>query len=108
MLRRHGFGFRSLLMLADGAFAIALLAALSIVRFGDEWLSHWQPFLQQPGFFGIGYAVVWVGVLWLHGLYRFRARWTLRSEGFAIARAAVVMALITLSILFIFRLPDIS
>jgi exopolysaccharide biosynthesis polyprenyl glycosylphosphotransferase len=58
--------------------------------------------------FALVYAAVWTTVLWLHGLYRPRARWTLRSEGLAIARAAVVMALITLSILFVFRLPDVS
>ena len=47
-------------------------------------------------------------MIWLHGLYRPRARWTVRSEGLAIARATVVMALITLSVLFVFRLPDVS
>ena len=108
MLRRHAYGFRALLMLVDGALAVVLLGALSIVRFGDEWLTHWSPILAQPGLFSLAYAVVWVSVLWLHGLYRPRARWTIRSEGLAIARASVVMALITLSVLFVFRLPDIS
>jgi exopolysaccharide biosynthesis polyprenyl glycosylphosphotransferase len=108
MLRRHAFGFRSLLMLADGLLAVVLLALLSVVRFGDEWLTHWNPILAQPGLFGLAYAAVWVAVLWLHGLYRPRARWTLRSEGLAIGRSAVVMALITLSVLFVFRLPDVS
>ena len=108
MLRRHGIGLRTLLMLADGALAVVLLGLLSIIRFGIEWLSHWQPMLQEPLAFAFAYAVLWVGVLWLHGLYRPRSRWTLRSEGLAIARATVVMALITLSILFVFKLPDVS
>jgi len=108
MLRRHAIGFRTLLMLADGALAIVLLAVLSVVRFGADWLTHWESFISQPGIFALVYAAVWTTVLWLHGLYRPRARWTLRSEGLAIARATVVMALITLSVLFVFRLPDIS
>jgi exopolysaccharide biosynthesis polyprenyl glycosylphosphotransferase len=95
-------------MLADGFVAAGLLSLLSIVRFGDEWLTHWQPVLAEPLGFAASYAVVWVAVLWLHGLYRPRSRWTLRSEGFAIGRATVVMALITLSLLFALRLPDVS
>ena len=108
MLRRHAIGFRTLLMLVDGAIAAGLLGVLSVVRFGDEWLTHWQPVLAEPAGFAASYAVVWVAVLWLHGLYRPRSRWTLRSEGLAIGRATVVMALITLSLLFALRLPDVS
>src|SRR3954466_2537385 len=95
-------------MLTDGVLAVLLLATLSVVRFGDEWLTHWDPVVAQPALFSLGYAIAWVGVLWLHGLYRSRARWTLRSEGLAIGRAVVVMALITFSLLFAFRLPDVS
>ena len=108
MLRRHAYGFRTLLMLADGLVAVALLAVVSFLRFGDAWLDQWRPFISQPAGFAIAYAAVWVAILWLHGLYRPRATWTLRSEGLSIARATVVMSLVTLSVLFVFRLPDIS
>jgi exopolysaccharide biosynthesis polyprenyl glycosylphosphotransferase len=108
VLRRHAIGFRSLLMLVDGSLAIVLMGALSYARFSDEWLTHWRPILAQPGAFALAYAVGWVVVLWLHGLYRPRARWTIRSEGTAIGRSVVVMALATLSLLFVFRLPDVS
>ena len=108
MLRRHAIGFRTLLMLADVVTAVALLGLVSAARFGDEWLTHWDPFLASPAAFAVAYAGVWVAVLWLHGLYRPRARWTLRSESLAIGRAVVVMALITLSLLFVLRLPDVS
>jgi exopolysaccharide biosynthesis polyprenyl glycosylphosphotransferase len=95
-------------MLADGTLAAVLLVALSVVRFEGDWLSHWRDILQQPAAFAFGYAVLWIVVLWLHGLYRPRARWTIRSEGLAIGRASVVLALLTLSVLFVFRLPDVS
>ncbi|MBI2781880.1 MAG: sugar transferase [Chloroflexi bacterium] len=108
MLRRHAIGFRTLLMLADGVLAVLLLAVLSMARFGVEWVTHWGPVLAQPAAFAVAYAVVWIAVLWLHGMYRPRARWTVWSEGAAIGRAVVVMALITSSLLFALRLPDVS
>jgi exopolysaccharide biosynthesis polyprenyl glycosylphosphotransferase len=95
-------------MLVDGGLAAVLLGVVSFARFGGEWYDHWLPFLNQPAAFAAVYAGGWVAVLWLHGLYRPRARWTVRSEGIALVRATVVMVLFTLSVLFVFRLPDIS
>jgi exopolysaccharide biosynthesis polyprenyl glycosylphosphotransferase len=95
-------------MLVDGGLAAVLLAVVSVARFGSDWYGHWLPFLNQPAAFAFAYAGGWVVVLWLHGLYRPRARWTVRSEAFALLRATLVMALFTLSVLFVFRLPDIS
>src|SRR6185503_55471 len=108
MLRRHASGFRALLMLTDAVLAFVLLVVLSLVRFGPGWLDVWRPLLTQPALFGVGYATVWVAILWLHGLYRPRARWSIRSEGLAIARATLVLGLITGTVLFTFRLPDVS
>ena len=108
MLRRHASGFRALLMLADAVLAFLLLVVLSIARFGPDWLSVWRPLLAQPALFAAAYATAWVGILWLHGLYRPRARWSIRSEGLAIARATIVLGLITGTLLFAFRLPDVS
>src|SRR5438046_2375560 len=108
MLRRHAIGFRSLLMLVDAALAVGLLVAVSYGRFGNDWLSQWDVAFAAPWAFPPTYAAGWVVVLWLHGLYRPRARWTIRSEALAIGRAVVVMALVTFSVLFLFRLPDVS
>jgi exopolysaccharide biosynthesis polyprenyl glycosylphosphotransferase len=95
-------------MLADAGLAFALLVILSVLRFGDDWLTVWRPLLEQPALIAIGYALAWVAILWLHGLYRPRARWTIRSEALSIARATVVLGLITGTVLFAFRLPDVS
>jgi exopolysaccharide biosynthesis polyprenyl glycosylphosphotransferase len=95
-------------MVADGVLAIALLVVLSIVRFGDGWLDIWRPLLEQPAVFALAYAAAWITVLWLNGLYRPRARWSIRSEGLAIARASIVLGLITGTVLFAIKLPDVS
>jgi exopolysaccharide biosynthesis polyprenyl glycosylphosphotransferase len=95
-------------MAADGLLAFALLIALSVLRFGEGWLDVWEPLLEQPAIVAAGYAAAWVVVLWLHGLYRPRARWTIRGEAFAILRATVVLGLVTGTVLFAFRLPDVS
>lgn len=109
MLRRHASGFRALLMLTDAILALVLLVVLSVVRFGaDNWLDIWRPLVEQPALVGVGYSLAWVVTLWLHGLYRPRARWTIRSEALSSARATVVLGLITGTILFAFRLPDVS
>ena len=81
-------------MLADAALAVVLLGALSYARFGSDWIAIWEPLFAEPAAFALLYAGGWVVVLWLHGLYRPRARWSLRSEGVAIARSVVVMALV--------------
>jgi exopolysaccharide biosynthesis polyprenyl glycosylphosphotransferase len=108
MLRRHAGGFRALLMTTDGALALVLLVALSIVRFGTEWLNVWRPLLDQPALVGLVYAVLWVLVLWFQGLYRPRARWSIRSEAVAIAKATIVFGLVIGTVLFAFKLPDVS
>jgi exopolysaccharide biosynthesis polyprenyl glycosylphosphotransferase len=108
MLRRHAIGFRALLMGADAILAVGLLIVLSVARFGGDWLVLWRPVVREPAVVALAYAALWVLVVWLHDLYRPRSRWTIRGEGLAIARATAVMAAITLSVLFAFRLPDVS
>jgi exopolysaccharide biosynthesis polyprenyl glycosylphosphotransferase len=108
MLRRHASGFRALLMLADGGLSIALLVVLSIVRFGPAWPDVWRPLLDQPLVVALAYATVWIVTLWFQGLYRPRARWSVRSEALAIARSTILFGLAVGTVLFAFKLPDVS
>jgi exopolysaccharide biosynthesis polyprenyl glycosylphosphotransferase len=108
MIRRHGFWFRALLISTDAVLAVGLLVALSAWRFGPDWAVWWREIVPQPVAFLALYATTWVSVLALNGLYRPRARWTIRSEAVSVVKATAVMALITLSVLFLFRLPDVS
>jgi exopolysaccharide biosynthesis polyprenyl glycosylphosphotransferase len=108
MLRRHHFWFRTALMLADAAIAVGLLVLVSWLRFGQDWLEIWEGLFPQPAVVLGIYAGGWVLALTSVGLYRPRARWSLRSEAIDVLRATVVMSLASLSILFLFKLPDVS
>lgn len=108
MIRRHAIGLRTALMVFDAVFAAALLVALSIVRFGGQWDVLWRQVIPEPLAFLALYAVAWVAVLAYFGMYRPRARWSIRSEAADLLRATIVMALLSLSVLFFFKLPDVS
>ncbi len=108
MLRRHGSELRALLAVADGVVVVSLLMALSYWRFGPDWQALWRQSLGDPALFVGLYAVIWVAVLALNGLYRPRARWSLRSEARDVLRATATMVVITLSVLFLAHLPDVS
>ena len=68
----------------------------------------WRQIVPIPEALLALYAGGWVLALALNGLYRPRARWSIRREALDVFRATVVMALATLSVLFVFRMPDVS
>jgi exopolysaccharide biosynthesis polyprenyl glycosylphosphotransferase len=108
MIRRHAYWFRALLMAVDGLVAVGLLVVLSAWRLGPTWASMWEQIVPEPLAFLALYGIGWVMVLTVNGLYRPRARWSIRSEASDILRASALMALLTLSVLFLFHLPDVS
>src|ERR1035437_7707984 len=108
MIRRHAAGLRALLMTVDALSAIGLFVVLSIWRWGSDWAVVWRGVMPVPAAFLALYALGWVGVLTMNGLYRPRARWSLRAEVLGVARAIVAMSLLTLAVLFLFKLPDVS
>jgi exopolysaccharide biosynthesis polyprenyl glycosylphosphotransferase len=109
MIRRHALAFRTTLMLADGALVICVVVLLSLLRFGRAGaLPALDSALPDARAMIVLFAGAWVVALWMHGLYRSRARWTFRSEAGDILRATLTFAIATLAFLFIFNLPDVS
>src|SRR3712207_2395839 len=100
MIRRHAFGFRTLLMATDAALAAAVLVGLSIWRFGEDWAVWWRQIVPLPEALLALYAGGWVFALAMNGLYRPRARWSLRREALDVVRATISLALVTLAVLF--------
>jgi exopolysaccharide biosynthesis polyprenyl glycosylphosphotransferase len=109
MIRRHATALRLLLAAIDALTAIAVLAIAGVVRYGTL-----EPF--DPLFFGlpspvialIVYAAAWPITLWSQGLYRPRARLRAWSELIDVGRATLIFAAGVLSLLFLFKLPDVS
>jgi exopolysaccharide biosynthesis polyprenyl glycosylphosphotransferase len=108
MIRRNAAGFRALLMGADALLAVALLLGLSIWRFGDDWAIWWRQIVPVPEGLLLIFAGGWVIALAMNGLYRPRARWSIVREAIDVLQATIILSLVTLSVLFIFRMPDVS
>jgi exopolysaccharide biosynthesis polyprenyl glycosylphosphotransferase len=108
MLRRHGVRFRTALMLLDAAIAAVLLVVLSWLRFGDDWSVYWRYITPEPAALPVVLGLGWVAILTSFGLYRPRARLSIRSEAVDVTKATGVLVAITLSLFFVFRLPDVS
>ncbi len=108
MIRRNAAGFRALLMTADALLAVVLLVGLSLWRFGPDWAIWWRQIVPIPEGLVVIYAGGWVISLMMNGLYRPRARWSIIREAIDVLRATAVLALVTLSVLFVFKMPDVS
>ena len=108
MLRRHGSWFRFALAILDGGLAAACLVGLSLLRFGDDWSIYWRYITPEPLALPLILATGWVAILAYFGLYRPRARWSIRTDAVDVVKATAVLVAITLSLFFLFRLPDVS
>lgn len=109
MIRRHATALRLALAVVDSLMAVAVLALAGIVRFGSA--DPLEPFfaaIPNPVGALVVYAIGWPLALWSQGLYRTRARWTIRGEILDVARATALFAVVALSLLFLVKLPDVS
>ena len=110
MIRRYGTAFRLMLAVIDAIVALGVGWVAAHLRFGsasiDIVLGSTFPGDPTPAI--LAYMTLWPAVLWTQGLYRLRARWTARSDVIDIARAAAIFAVAILSLLYLFKLPDLS
>ena len=108
MIRRHITVLRLSLMAADALTAAALFLIVSMFRFGDDWLRAWA-FAGVPVPFAMAFwSAAWVLVVWAHGLYRLRARWSARAQAADLARATLLVGIGVFTFLFAFQLPQVS
>jgi exopolysaccharide biosynthesis polyprenyl glycosylphosphotransferase len=104
MIRRYATELHALFMAADIVIAAALAVALVAVdpdKFRDLSLS--EPLLGL-----LLFVTAWVAILWAHGAYRVRDRWSLQSDIRVVARALAVLAGGTFAFLFLLKLSDVS
>ena len=110
MIRRYAAVLRLTLAAADIVLALFVVVGATNLRFGDSgWLAaRRRTTLPDPNLAVAVFVGMWIAVLWMHGLYRSRVRWTRRSDIAAVLRATLVQLALTLSLLYVFKLPDVS
>jgi exopolysaccharide biosynthesis polyprenyl glycosylphosphotransferase len=95
-------------MLADIAFTGLLAIWLSGLYFRGGTAGFWSEQLPSPIFGLVMYVSTSVMILWLHGAYRLRIRWSIWSDVRLILRAVLWQALVTFAFLYLAKLPDVS
>jgi exopolysaccharide biosynthesis polyprenyl glycosylphosphotransferase len=109
MIRRHLMALRLGLMLIDGMSAVVVFLIVSYLRFGGRSAADlWEGLGLDIRVAAAAFALAWVTTLWYLGLYALRARWRLRTEATDIGKATVLVVAVTLSVLFLFKLDDVS
>jgi exopolysaccharide biosynthesis polyprenyl glycosylphosphotransferase len=96
------------LILADAVSAMVLFGLVLTLRF--DFLDPNAEWRAAAGTLQVAaaYATIWVGALWILGLYRLRAYWSLRGEFIDLARAAAIAAVTSFSLIYLFKLEDVS
>jgi exopolysaccharide biosynthesis polyprenyl glycosylphosphotransferase len=92
-------------LLSAGAFLVALTA-----RFGFGFSDVWHESLGLPPvtlFAGL-FAVTAVSCFWLAGVYRPQAFLSFKQESVDVVRGVMLLALVTMSTLYVLRLEDVS
>jgi exopolysaccharide biosynthesis polyprenyl glycosylphosphotransferase len=109
MIRRHLLMLKLALMAADGVSATGVFVLVSFVRFGDGDVTElWRSMGIDVRIAAVLFGIGWVGALWFLGLYRMRERWRLLTEAQDIAKATLVVAIVTLSMLFLINQDQVS
>jgi exopolysaccharide biosynthesis polyprenyl glycosylphosphotransferase len=108
MIRRYITALRLSFMLVDGVTAAFLFLALSVFRFGPGFRDLWSSVGIDAFLGAAAYGAFWVATLWVLGLYRLRARWSARTELLDILRASLLVAVGVFTLLFLFKLPNVS
>ncbi|HEX7490565.1 MAG TPA: sugar transferase [Candidatus Limnocylindrales bacterium] len=101
---------RVFLAVTDAALALLVVVWATNLRFGrtSGWPEDVHTSLPDVNMAVAVFVGMWVVVLWAHGLYRGRARWTRRGEIAVVAQATIIQLVLTLSLLYFFKLPNVS
>lgn len=108
MIRRHATALRVILAVVDAASALIALALATTIRFGTAVAFDWQSALVDPIVVFVAVGFGWPAVIWAHGLYRLRARLTLRRDVTDVLRATLTFGAGLLALLYVFKLQDVS
>ncbi|HUP83269.1 MAG TPA: sugar transferase [Candidatus Limnocylindria bacterium] len=108
MVRRHTTALRALLMAIDFAAATLVFGVVSVTRYGSDWINEWARLGLDGRLAALAYGAAWVTLIWLGGMYRLRARWSLRADLVGLLRATGLLAVALITLLFIVHVSDAS
>jgi exopolysaccharide biosynthesis polyprenyl glycosylphosphotransferase len=108
MVRRHTTALRASLMAADFLVAAVLFAVVSMARYGPAWQERWHLLGVNPWLAATAFGAGWTLLISLQGLYRVRARYALRTEAIALAKAGVVLGIGMVILLFVQHVSNAS
>ena len=104
MIRRYATELHALFMVAD--IVIAAVLAVALVQLAPERFRDLS--LAEPVLGLALFVSAWVTILWSHGAYRLRDRWSLKSDIRVVVRAVALLAVGTFAFLFLVKLSDVS
>jgi exopolysaccharide biosynthesis polyprenyl glycosylphosphotransferase len=107
MTKRHLMTLRLLLALGDGVAAWLVFLGVSRIRFDADPTARWNVGI-EIGAAAVLFAILWVAVLWVMGLYRIGVRWNAVSDARDIGKATIVAIAVTLSLLFLSHQDAVS
>jgi exopolysaccharide biosynthesis polyprenyl glycosylphosphotransferase len=104
MIRRYTAELHAIFMLAD--IALAAILAVAVWQIDPD---HFKDLTLSVPILGLLLFVsAWVVILWSHGAYRFRDRWSLQSDGRVVLQSTIWLAVATFAFLFLAKLQDVS
>lgn len=101
---------RAVLLTADGVAAFLAVFLGVLVRYGPDYVSVWEEVLGLPSvpFLASCFAALAFASFAIGGTYRRETYWSFRTEIADLAKGLVLLAAVTLSLLYLFKLEDVS
>jgi exopolysaccharide biosynthesis polyprenyl glycosylphosphotransferase len=101
---------RATLVLGDFLVSLGAFYLAGWLRFGNEFARTWEQILGLPSlvWFGPALSVLVVLIFWVAGLYRSEFHWSAKTEVADLFKATVAVVAVVLSLLFLFKLQDVS
>ncbi len=107
-MRIMRIGFTTVVVVGHAVVVVASMIVATEVRYGDGSPPRWGEFFANPWLALAGYVVLALVIFQWSGLYRFDERWTMGSDLWKSARAVGILALVTLGLLYVFKLDEVS